>query len=79
MAARTFEAWTAWKLQTLGICNDYLVNYMSAASWQGSAELDQGYPYPLDDELETLGPLVEEIASAGSKVVADWQQRASAA
>ena len=74
MAARTFEAWTMAKLQTLGITNDYLVNYISAASWEGNPQLDQGYPYPLENELEKLGPLIEKVAAAGARMADAWEQ-----
>ena len=72
MAARAFEAWTHAELAKLGIRNDYLVNYVGVEHWEGDAELDQGYPYPHGEDLESLSVSIAEIAAAGREIAGTW-------
>ena len=72
MAARAFEAWTHAELAKLGIQNDYLVNYVGVDHWEGDAELDQGYPYPHGEDLESLSVSIAETAAAGREIARTW-------
>ena len=71
LGARAFEAWVIEQLRKIGIRNDYLANIRMPDEWEGKNELDQGYPYPYEDELMALAPHMKKIAELGLKRLAN--------
>ena len=67
LGARAFEAWVIQELMKIGIRNDYLANIRMPGEWEGSNKIDQGYPYPYENELATLSPYMKRIAELGLK------------
>ena len=74
MTARAFEAWVVRELGRHGIRNDYLVNVREPEAWEGSSQMDQGYPYPLEDELDALAPHLERVRTAGQEANGWWRR-----
>ena len=72
LAARAFEAWVRWRLASMGIRNDYLVNIAPAARWDAPDEMDLGYPYPTEDELRAIDQPLCRITDAGRNLVPHW-------
>lgn len=72
MAARTFEAWVAARLAAQGIRNDYLVNYVRPDEWPADPKKLHPYPYPYEDELAAIGPVLEGMAENGRTAAERW-------
>ncbi len=64
MGARTFEALIKRKLSKLDIRNDFLVNVKSKMDWEVEANPEQPYPYPTEEELDTLEPYFDKFVSS---------------
>ena len=77
MAARAFEAWVVYRLVSMEIRNDYLVNFVDPSEWKGTPEMDQGYPYPYKDEMELIAPFAMAIADAGREIALAWADTAA--
>lgn len=60
MAARAFEAVIYYKLESAGMCNDYLVNFKPSEEWNRP----ECYPYPTKDEAAQLAPLFDAFILA---------------
>lgn len=72
LAARAFEAWIRWRLASIGIRNDYLVNIAPASRWNATDDVELGYPYPTADELRAIDPALCRITDAGRDLVPRW-------
>lgn len=60
MTARAFEAYIYFKLESRGICNDYLVNYVPYNQYSRK----DCYPYPTREENSELTPLFDAFFAA---------------
>ena len=72
LAARAFEAWIRWRLAGMGIRNDYLVNIAPASRWTGPDEIELGYPYPTNEELQEIDEKLSAVADAGRALAPQW-------
>ena len=60
MAARAFEAVIYYKLESAGLCNDYLVNIKPESEYTRT----DCYPYPTREEAAALAPLFDAFILA---------------
>ncbi len=72
LTARAFEAWIRWRLDRIGIRNDYLVNIAPASRWNAPDDLELGCPYPTEDELDTIDEALSRVADAGRHLIPEW-------
>lgn len=79
LAARAFEQWVIARLAAEGIRNDYLANIVGPDEWDGEPEIDQGYPYALDDEMPALDQVFRQLAETGAGAAALWADEADEA
>lgn len=59
LVARAFETYIFYQLESIGICNDYLVNITSMEEFGR----DQCYPYPTKKENDEFKPLFDRLLS----------------